>query len=208
MPIVAVQVRFVATSLVTKDDVTNTWHFTTVSDPPSSTDLASIRDALQTFYGSFSTNFLSDWNTTVLMKMYNLADPKPRAPITTYSVALSGPFANTNLLMPREVSMAVSYKASTISGVPAGRRRGRIYLPTFYGTVFDSTGRFTSTICNTVRNAANTLRTTSDSATGWDWVVYSRTANTTAPVAGGWVDNAPDIQRRRGQASTLRVVYP
>jgi hypothetical protein len=39
------------------------------------------------------------------------------------------------------------------------------------------------------------------------WSVYSPTTGLFVPITGGWVDNAVDIQRRRGGAATARQTW-
>jgi len=40
-----------------------------------------------------------------------------------------------------------------------------------------------------------------------DWIVYSTVDQAGHEVIGGWVDNAWDIQRRRGELSTSRLTF-
>lgn len=42
---------------------------------------------------------------------------------------------------------------------------------------------------------------------GWTWSVYSRTDNAMVSVTDGWMDNAPDIQRRRETPATSRTTF-
>jgi hypothetical protein len=53
--------------------------------------------------------------------------------------------------------------------------------------------------------AAQVLR--GNTALGVEWVVRSDTTGATAPVTDGWVDNAFDTQRRRGNRATQRNVF-
>lgn len=201
------QVRFAATSNKTEDDIMNTWHFQVETLPPAGATLTAIRDELDAFYTAFSGSIPNDWSNICTMKMYDLSDPTPRAPITTYAVTL-GAFSSTNNLIPREMCAVLSFKGSTVSGVPMARRRGRLYLPPLNAGAYDGTGRFLSSTQATLRNAANAFLTASDAAADWSWVVYSKTTGNATPVIGGWVDNAPDVQRRRGVDASARNIFP
>jgi len=201
------QVRFQAVSGKTEDDLTNTWHFDVVTTPPAAGTLTAISDALKAFYDNCAGSIVADWSQTVTLKYYNLADPMPRTPITTHTRVLAS-FASAVNSMPREVSPCVSFKAIPVSGVPAGRRRGRIYLPCFGTAAYDNTGMIATSIVTAVRNAANGLLTASTGASDWDWVIYSQKNAATSVVSSGWVDNAPDIQRRRGRDATSRNIFP
>jgi len=53
--------------------------------------------------------------------------------------------------------------------------------------------------------APRSLLAPTETAGGWDWVVYSPTNGNTVNVDNGWVDNAFDTQRRRGLAVTART---
>lgn len=201
------QVRFSATSNKTEDDIMNTWHFQVETLPPATATLTAIRDELDTFYSAFSGSIPNDWSSVCTMKMYDLADPKPRAPITTYPVTLSA-FSSANNLIPREMCPVLSFKGSTLSGVPMARRRGRLYLPPLNAGAYDGTGRFLNSTLGTLKDAANALLTASDAASDWTWVVYSPTTGNSTPVVEGWVDNAPDVQRRRGVDASNRNIFP
>jgi hypothetical protein len=41
----------------------------------------------------------------------------------------------------------------------------------------------------------------------WTWCLYSRKLDLMPEIVGGWVDNAWDIQRRRGYAATSRTTF-
>lgn len=94
---------------------------------------------------------------------------------------------------------------------PAARRRGRIFLgplQSVSGSEDGVTHEFlpTSTFRSAVAEASDALRAANDST--WVWVVASKMDETTYPVVGGYVDNAYDTQRRRGQAATARTLWP
>lgn len=190
-----------------EDAFVNVWHFSVTSDPPASADLLSINTAMSAFYtaiaGRTSSHTLA---TTAVAKFYNLADPKPRFPIVQYNNVYTGPSDVTAL--PPEISTCISFAASPVSGVPMARRRGRVFLPPFKYTDYDTDGYITSAAVIATKAAITGLLTASTAAANWEWCIYSTVNDTLAPVIGGWIDNAPDIQRRRGRTSTLRAVWP
>ena len=138
------------------------------------------------------------------MKIYNLDDTKPRAPIyeQTDTDAISG-LSGTGF--PNEVAACLSYHAAKLSGAIQARRRGRIYL----GPLNTSTGSITPTgdsrpnatfraaVLSAAGYAALQL-----AAAGATWAVYSPTANTAVKIDVFSIDDAFDTQRRRGMAAT------
>lgn len=203
-----VQVRFVAMSAKTEDDATNTWHFTGVTDPMPTGTSDLIRDALKTFYSSLATSILNDWDSShVIMKFYRLEDARPRAPYRQYDVALTAAFSGSASPWPRQASPVLSYAAAGISGVPMARRRGRVYLPTF-NSGSHSGAYLASAAADSIATAANVLKSTSDIATDWKWVVRSKVSGSDATVAKVWCDNSIDIVRRRKRDATYRKTLP
>lgn len=205
--ITQLQVRMLATSNKTEDDLTNTWHFQVMTLPPPAATLAAIRDAVKAFYNTTNAYCVGDWGLTFTYKFYDLSDPMPRAPITTYSVVQTG-FGSTTSSIPRQNALVLSYKASQISGQDMKRRRGRLYLPPPINTSMLNDGRIAATVVDGISGAANTLLTASTAAADWEWVVYSHVAATSAPVVSVWCDNKCDTQRRRGQDASYRKVLP
>lgn len=208
MPVeVDVQVRLIAVSAKTEDDVVNTWHFQGVTSPMPTGTSDLIRDALKTFYSSAAPGIPNDWDSShVSMKFYDLADPKPRAPFRVYDVALTASFASTSKNTPRQVATVMSSAATPVSGVPMARKRGRIYLPCLTDSNY-VTGLIPSATVDAFAGYLNTLRSTSSIATDWKWVVRSSLAGS-SPVVQVWVDNSPDVIRRRKRDSTYRKTLP
>lgn len=201
------QVRMTALSLKTEDDLTNTWHFQVETLPPSATTIEAIRVALQTFYNSQMAKFVGDWSVSMPVKVFNMADPIPRVPITTSTIVVAG-WGSATAAMPREVATAISFQAVPLSGTDNRSRRGRIFMPTPLPSQFDGNGLITSTHYSGLASGAGTLLAASDAAADWTWVIFSRKLGTSAPVVKGFVDNAPDVQRRRGRDSTTRALFP
>lgn len=118
--------------------------------------------------------------------------------------------------LPTEVAGVLSFHAD-LTGIPEesgatrpkARRRGRVFvgpLTTSAITNTDPPYVLSSSFLLTLREAAVDLLDEADAA-GVPWCVWSREDATLRPVVGGWTDNAPDTQRRRGFAATVRTVW-
>lgn len=190
-----------------EDSFINTFHFQVETLPPAAGTLTAIQTAIFNFYSALKAYIPSSMVTgNIFMKVYNWSDPKPRVPITTLLSTLTG--MSSSAPVPPEVCVTVSYNAPFTSGTKPARRRGRIYFgPTIAG-MWATGGKLATVDCNTIATAARALLTASDAAADWTWVQYSPTNDLTAPVSAGWVDDAADIQRRRGRLATVRAIYP
>lgn len=195
------------------DAVTNTWHFNTDgSDNDASAAL--ILDRLDDFYNVdlgiqpvakyFSREIVG---ASTRLKVYNLDDDEPRSPILDAAMPLTEGTAGDAL--PSEIAVCLSYHLAPVSGLPQARRRGRIYL----GPLSSQTQAFVSGECFVdggfiadICLAASALANADTADT--KWCVYSPTNDSgIAPVVGGWVDNAFDVQRRRGVDPTVRNTW-
>jgi len=199
------------------DVVTNDWHTSFIVGTPGDSEFEELRDLIVAFYdtiyaGSLIGDCMAPWADPAgaYIKIYNVNDPTPRAPryqsaapLLDSTVATSG--------TPLEEAVCASYKGTPISGVPVGRQRGRIFLgmlggvngagdPTHFPTV-DPT--FAQTVCDAMEQFKSDAFTA-----GWLWVVFSRVGNVGYAVSSGWVDDAFDTQRRRGNAPSTRIVWP
>lgn len=199
----------------TRDRIMNTWHVITVGATTPAVAGAAFATSLNTFYQAIDSLLSGNVNGQVpLVQIFDYLDPKPRQPVVeTTLTALVSP-ATTQ---PQEIAACVSYRGAYVSGVSPKSKRGRIYIGPLYGpAVSTSTGLFTSTFRDALALAADNLLTASDASTEWRWVVYSPTLDTagngqtlgcTTVVTEGWVDEAPDIQRRRGVVANTRSTF-
>lgn len=94
---------------------------------------------------------------------------------------------------------------------PKARWRNRVFLGpiTDFGTTPDGTTSeiLISSQCRTdLTKAAGKLQTAL-AGHGVNWVTWSPTDWAAHPVVGGWVDNAVDVQRRRGIAATAKTTF-
>lgn len=212
MPLLKAQVVLPYTSNLPADVVTNTLFF----DNQSGTDPELIEVVMQahllTFYTAIYNaiafqGYINRANAEV--RWYDMTDPEPRIPNVLPLDLTAATTVSSDT--PAEVSIVLAFHAQPISGGNQARRRGRIYLGGFSGglTVASSSGppRVSSAAMTAIANAAELLLTNSQTA-NCPWVVFSPTAGTNAEVVGGWIDNEPDTQRRRGVGSTVRQVWP
>jgi len=200
-------VNIEANNLKSEDAFVNRFHFQTESDPPAGGTITAMNTAVAAFYN----NFGAWWSTSIYsgalhFKWYNMADPQPRAPISNTLQTVTGLVSSAS--MPPEVAEVISFEASTLSGVPQPRRRNRVYLPPFITSRYNTNGDISNASVASMATVAATLLAASDAASDWTWVVRSETTGAVAPVTRGWVDGAPDIQRRRGRVSTVRSLFP
>lgn len=209
MAIIRAMVIIPKTSANTEDTMVNTFHFSVTSSVIND-GLDLVQDSLQDFYNAISTKIspVVD-HTKMRLKCYDLADPEPRTPVRDELMTpMNTPSGSAPI--PEEVCLCLSFRAVPVSGHPPARRRGRVYIGGLGEQVLDTatnSGRPSSATLTQFANAGAGLLADSQAATDWSWVVYSPTAGTTFAVDNGWVDDAWDIQRRRGLAPTVRTTF-
>lgn len=189
------------------DRYVNTFHFVN-GGAFTTNDLQAISGAIQGFYTALNTKFSSVIGSNVrTIKAYDMADTIPRAPVfeqtNTFGTAGAG-------AMPNELAICLSYKGAALSGAIPARRRGRIYLGPLTTNLYDATDgtstdvRISSTHRSAILTAAVACRAAAfTNGGGAVWSVYSRRDETTIPIATFMVDDAFDVQRRRGLAPTI-----
>jgi len=198
------QVIFTMDSNNPADAVVNTWHFNVEAgtiDP-----WTAVEPRLNTFYQAFDAYYSQKaGGRAPLTKWYNLADAKPRVPHRegALGTTITGGADNA----PSELAVCLSYKAAFISGTPKARRRGRIYLGPWSRSIPDTDGRLDVTVHGAITTAAGVFMAAMAADANNDWIVYSTVDQAGHEVIGGWVDNAWDIQRRRGELSTSRLTF-
>lgn len=208
------------------DAVQNTFTFGTPGGA-TSTEIADIKTALTAFYNTATTSgptlasFLSqsiNQNTDACqMEFYNLdghQDGTPHgSPIstTTWTITTTGTAS-----LPSEIAAALTFHSNYGSDVefagdgsrPRARDRGRVYIGPLSTTAVGTDGTthevylvsgFITALCQTA------ARLRDDAATVWSQ--WSRAAAEVNPVTAGWVDDAPDIQRRRGTKARARTTW-
>lgn len=200
-----------------EDNIVNTWHFDGDDGLVDAIYHAHVMTHLTTFYQAIDTVlFPGSVNTPATVKIYDMRDATPRVPEYEDTITLN---PEGNAPLPNEVALCLSFQADAVSGVSQARRRGRIFLGPITVTAYESVAshsRPTATVRNAVAAAADTMLTALGEEPGpkVSWSIYSPTTDLTSSiddafndVQNGWVDNAWDIQRRRGAAPTLRTTF-
>jgi len=204
MAIVKAQVSFPSVGADTEDTVVNTWHFDV--DNADVAGVTTAQAALDSFYTSIKSylSVLQDWNGGAI-KWYNLADAEPRAPFAEGTFVVSG--AVSPGTMPPELAICLSFQGIRVSGISQARRRGRVFLgPLGNNAVSSTTGRVASGAYTAIQTAAATLL--GGSGIGdWTWIIWSKASSSQVVVDNGWIDDAPDVQRRRGVDPSTRVLF-
>lgn len=218
MAILRAQVQFQGKSGKPEDVVVNTWHFDSASSDDAAVDV--IRDQLVAFYNTATTGtpsggpiaeHLSEWLSRTAnaskIKVYDLADAKPRVARErsfTLGPSLTGPPTE----LPAEVALCVSFYA----GQNRPRYRGRVYLGPFVTTANQEEttggGQRSAPTASLVDRCAGALKRLIQDPLTQNLAVYSEMDNVARVVTNGWVDDAWDTIRSRGQAATRRVLVP
>lgn len=227
-------VTFQKDSGLPEDAVQNAWHFIDNDVEATSVVIASIGAALNDFYcnvGAVSGQALMGYYSPVIADV-----TLPRVAYYDVGVGGSE-IGTSDLLgwvtneagqaLPDELACCLTYHADLtnvaeeIPQAPAGpagdlhpraRRRGRIYLGPFATAVYDPAANTNArpgvNFRQTIKDAAIRLRDNADLASdSVQWAVYSPTDGLAREVVAGWVDDAWDIQRRRGLERTTRDVW-
>lgn len=219
---VLVRAEMEAYSGLLEDRVMNDFAFKLDGGVVNSTTIAAAFDAVDDFYrvatstgnavGKFISRFVNR-SATHSLKMYAISAGPLGSPIA--NIDWLGPVTPAETTgLPTEVAGVLSFHADTTnvleeSGAtrPAARRRGRIFVGPLIPGAMDMTAPpfmlSESTFLQTLRAAAVTLMDRTDVT----WCVWSRADAVLRPVVGGWTDNAPDTQRRRGADATARVTW-
>lgn len=205
MSIIRAKVTIPYVSQLPEDSVVNTFHFIT-DTPVVAADYDNINGLLTAFYNGFTGKYSSKYQPeNATLACYDLAEPEPRVPhgVNTDMGLTASPAGTTDL--PSEVAVCLSFAGAPEAGVPPARRRGRVFLgPWTVGDAIDGdTGLVVAALRTSIANAAATLTNDDDV----HWAVYSPTDDVATQVTHGWVDNAFDIQRRRGLQPTLRTTF-
>lgn len=219
MSIVLAQITIPHDSNLPEDSVVNTWHFFVAGDPETANGADNTtpfptwaKAALKDFYNPATGTGPGDrlstayQGSTSTIKMYDLGDAQPRVPFHVSTIDLGAGSGAAPL--PEEVAVCLSYHSAFTSGAPRARRRGRVFLGPFTTTTLNLDVGNTivdgGMITDTLAGATRLLAAGSDQAY---WALYSPTDNAAFAVTGGWVDNAFDIQRRRGRAAANRITF-
>lgn len=213
MAIYIAQTTLKMLSGIPADAVTNTMHFDLEVDQFAIGDVIDLAQGqLETFY----EDALGDYRSPLMSQSghetswYDITQPTPRVPTSTETWAFPTAVSNS-LALPNEVCSVASFQAVKLSGVSQSRRRNRIYLGPLNGSaIVSSSGMIATAFMNDATTAMQNLASFSATpgTNSFEWVGWSPTDLTSFELQNGWMDNAPDIQRRRGLEATQRVVWP
>ncbi len=204
-----------AKSGLPEDRFITTWAFKTLDGlPPTAAHLASAADVVTAFFNTVTapatvgiTAHLSRYinGPAVECRVYRLGDSVPREP-TVFPRPL---IISSTSQGPSEVALCASFYATR--NLP--RRRGRVYVGPLGNTTTsidqgDGTQptRPSLSLRNSLIGAMTGLRTQA-AAAGIPWGVLSGLDVEIRPVTAGWVDNAFDTQRRRGEEASSRLTW-
>lgn len=212
-----------AASGLPEDQVINDFAFQ-ATGAPTSGDVDSMFAAVDGFYrdnsslgtalGSYISNQINRAATHELQAYHIVAGPLG-SPFRT-DPWLGPVTARSTPGLPTEVAGVLSFHADLTGELevvgathPKARRRGRVFIgPLVNEAVTNDTPPYylSSAFLLHAREAGTRML---DESTTDDvpWCVWSRADATLRPVVGGWTDNAPDTQRRRGTAAGARVTW-
>lgn len=205
MPIIRVQAILPVVSEKHEDDAMNVWHFQTTGNWDEGAR-AEINGDLVDFYDTLRPFYSNKLKNEVRLRHFDLSEPSPRQPVSDETFPLTQiPGSGTSL--PSEVATCLSFRAAVTSGVPAARRRGRLYLGPLNINANNVDGRPGVGWRDTIIAAATTFGNlhTGVVLEGQDWCVYSPTDGVARVVQFAYVDDAFDTQRRRGVDPVART---
>lgn len=213
MPTVRAQVVFKGLSGMPEDVFVNTFHFLTAGmGAPILDNLSGRLEALyngpgtgaapQGPLGLYMSNVINRNIGACEIKFYDLSTPQPRIPTVRTWTLFQGESAAINL--PAEVAICSSFYAG--QNIP--RRRGRIYIGPMASQCIEEGPTERARPSGPVRQLiAQKTRQLAVNAEGGEWAVYSKADGTAHAVTAGWVDDAFDTQRRRGEDATGRLLW-
>jgi len=206
----------------------NTFAWTGPDDPD--TAAADINDALHSFYvatnaaGHAIGNYMAPSVSRVVyptIKVYELTDLSGASglgtPVAVRPLDATIPGNDSASGLPAELSVCVSFHGDLTGLVeksgatrPANRHRGRVYVgPLTDGTMVQDGTTHVVGVNSTFRGVcADAAGRMLGGVFGVTWCVWSRKNAALYEVVGGFVDNAFDIQRRRGEDTTARTIWP
>lgn len=219
---------------VAENDVVNTFHFDG-DDFPGNDDAIYhdvVDDGLQAFYNALASYYSDVLTGGYTLKIFDMADPPTRVPEFTADRTIAG-FGSTELNLPSEVAVVGSFAGAAVSGIPVATRRGRVYIGPLNASSMQQTGsrvRVNDNLLTDLRDALAVLGRLDIPAASQMSVrhsIYSPTWNLGRPatpkgspaidphplgeafndVTRGWVDDAFDTQRRRGEDAASRLTY-
>lgn len=206
MPLYRTQVVLSGSSTAPEDVFVNTYWFNSIQ-PNKEAQLAVVAPAFDDLYSGFASFMNGYLRSPFQVKVYNMADGEPREPATA---DISWPGGGTTGIsnLPFELAVCVSFH-----GAPpfSPRRRGRVYIGPLNTKSLESGAAINALHDSTCWGNSFNIQLGAGfeqfrtSSAGGDWVVHGKGGD--VPIIGGWIDDAYDIQRRRGQDATRRMIW-
>jgi hypothetical protein len=206
---------------ITRDEVVNTFPFITTADPPSTLNMTDAADAIEAFYNTIPSglNAVAGWlnasrsraSNACSIRYYDIIghlDGSPHGSPLATSLFTLGAQASGGGALPAEVACVLTSQAAYGSDVefapgarPRARDRGRLYLGplTSAAVHLDSTTQRASVNTQLIASwqAAGAALKALASSVGWS--VWSRRNAILKLIIQGWVDDAFDTHRKRGE---------
>jgi len=184
--------------------VTNSWALESGTSTDPGTDFTPAFDAFYTAMQGYLSPTIATSGHQI--KWYDLPGPgQPNYPFDETTFGLGA--APSGTALPDELAVCLSFQGVRVAGQPQARRRGRIYFGPVDQTA-QTANRPSAGILTALATAAVTFQTDIQAAaTGADWVIWSVANQSAVPVVDGWIDNAFDVQRRRGVEATSRTTW-
>lgn len=215
-----------------RDSVVNTWSFVG-PDAPTEAEFEQLGGNLVNFFienhvpASGVSHLLSAYISNEIVrpehvhecKVYRrpAAPPGPGtglgSPVFTAVFGLENS-ADTGAL-PSQVSVGASFSASLIgfseilgNTRPKAQRRGRLFIGPLDGIARTSGAHNEADVTANLQETLNSsMKKLAERPGPWGWEVFSRKNWTGDLVAGGYVDNRFDTQRRRLEKATERLSW-
>jgi len=207
MPRTLVTILLQPASGIPSDVAINTY----AVDIPTPITNSDLRDAFFAFYSNISdyiSGTVERTGNSGFITLTDIDDPEPRVPYYADALGVLSPHEGFNV--PSELAVCLSLRTPTGSGDVPARHRGRVYIGPLSSEAIevptsDAPARVLPAFVTSLTSAASTLRADISALGDSFWCVWSRVDDNFREVSGGWVDNAFDIQRRRGELATLRT---
>lgn len=186
-----------------EDVYVNTMAFESNSMIPGEAEVATMIEAITALYDELGTIISDDVNDDPVLKIYNIDDVEPRVPLVEAQITAG--FSGGTVPLPSEVAVCLSYRGGLVSGAPASRRRGRIYVGPLGVNCLGITGRPDGVVATALQDAVEAFRAVLDPEP-INHAVWSRAGDNLYDVVQYWTDDAFDTQRRRGLSPTTKTV--
>jgi hypothetical protein len=166
--------------------------------PTTETAMSDAADAVKAFYNDIAAD-LSKHVGFVSFKAYDLGEPTPRTPLEIGGLTA----ASSGASLPSEVASCLSYWNGV---VPRPRKRGRIFIGPLKASVIDNTPNVPRVSSGHRTSVTSACVTHFSGMSGLKWGLLSQTLGVIWTIDSVYMDDAFDIQRRRGEDPSTKTV--